>query len=64
MQKNTTSILSSNQEHVAHAPRKSKKNNRKEAGPSKQTIQNILNFSKALNVEEKSDGGFIEYIKN
>jgi hypothetical protein len=36
-----------------------------EAEPSRLTIENILNYSKALKVEQCNDGkNFIEYISN
>ena len=47
----------------SNSPKKGGK--KKVAGPSKQTIENILNFSKALRVEPKADGEtFIEYLAN
>lgn len=65
MQKNTTIILSSNPEHVSHAAEKPSKKNNRESEPSRQTIQNILNYSKSLKVEPKADGkDFIEYVAN
>ncbi len=60
------STLRSGMDAVSSASGKSsKKSNRKLAEPSKQTIENILNFSKALRIEPKADGkGFIEYLAN
>ena len=65
MQKNTISTSNSNTDAMHASTKSGKKGNKKQAGPSKQTIKNILNFSKALHVEPKADGkGFVEYIAN
>jgi hypothetical protein len=67
MQKNTISTTISNMEAITPASSNSPKKGgkKKVAGPSKQTIENILNFSKALRVEPKADGEtFIEYLAN
>lgn len=66
MQKNTLRTLPSNKDAAMSASTKpANKGSKKNAGPSKQTIENILNFSKALKVEPKADQqGFVEYIAN
>lgn len=66
MQKNTLRTLTSNKDAAMSASTKpAKTGSKKEKGPSKQTIENILNFSKALKVEPTADQqGFIEYIAN
>jgi hypothetical protein len=66
MQKNTIPTLPSNTDAVTPASSNTPKNKgNKLTEPSKQTIENILNFSKALHVEPKADGeSFIEYLAN
>jgi len=66
MRKNTIPTLPSNTDAVIPAASKPASTGAEQlAEPSKQTIANILNFSKALQVEPKTDGqGFIEYITN
>lgn len=66
MQKNTISTLNPNQGTADAAPKSvPKKGKKKLAEPSQRTIENILNYSKALRVEPKADGNdFVEYVAN
>ena len=62
MEKNTT-LVSLSKSNLLFEPSRVEVNN--EQGPSEQTLLNILNYSKALKVEERKDSdGFIEYITN
>jgi hypothetical protein len=66
MQKKTTTLLLP--QHGTDSSVRltaSELNEQKLAEPSHQTIENILNYSKALNVEpSKVTGRFIEYLGN
>jgi hypothetical protein len=66
MQKNTIPTLNPKTGAAESAPKSvPKKAKKKLAEPSKRTIENILNYSKALHVEPKADGkDFIEYVAN
>jgi|GEM_PF-1157474 hypothetical protein len=66
MQKNTISTLNPNTGAAESAPLSvPKKGDKNLAEPSKRTIENILNYSKALHVEPKADGeDFVEYVAN
>ncbi|HTB07254.1 MAG TPA: hypothetical protein VK806_09900 [Bacteroidia bacterium] len=66
MQKKTTPFLlpqSGTDTSVRHTA--AELNGQKLSEPSRQTIENILNYSKALRVESSEiTGGFIEYLGN
>jgi hypothetical protein len=62
MEKNTSLVLLSDSGISINTPHFEKKD---EVTPSEQTIKNILNFSKALKVEQCKDGEiFVEYTAN
>jgi hypothetical protein len=65
MQKTTTILLPKKGTENSVQQSATEKQDVKQAEPSRQTIQNILNYSKALRVE-KSDSisDYIEYLGN
>ena len=61
MEKNTTSVLLPKKGTTSYThSRKVKAKNE----PSQQTINNILNYSRALKVEKRNSGEDVEYIAN